>query len=128
MKPRTSAYTTIAGGVVLMLYVFPHFFLGYPTITGILKDENASINLTHSVQNIWVFSSITMLLCGFWAYQLGYAELKSHSFNKNSQIALGAGITIFAIFGVYNSFPDAGLIIFLLPGLLILVPALLRKK
>ncbi len=128
MKPKTSAYLTIAGGVILMLYFLPHFFLGYPTMTEILKNENASLRLTYSVQNIWIFSSITMLLCGLWAYQLGYTELKSHSFNKIGQIALGAGITLFAIFGVYNSLPDFGLIIFLLPGLLILVPALLRKR
>lgn len=128
MKSKTSAFMTIAGGVILILFFLPHFFLGLPTMSEILKDENASMKLTNIVQNIWIFSSITMILCGLWAFQLGYAELKNNTFNKTAQIALGTGMTLFALVSVYNSFPDFGLIIFIIPGLLILLPSLLRKK
>lgn len=128
MKSKTSAFMTIAGGVILILFFLPHFFLGLPTVSEILKDENASVKLTNTIQNIWIFSSITMLLCGLWAFQLGYAELKNHAMNKTAHIALGTGMILFAFIGVYNSFPDFGLIIFIIPGLLIALPALLKKK
>ncbi|HYV91778.1 MAG TPA: hypothetical protein VE978_08345 [Chitinophagales bacterium] len=127
MKSKFAAYCTMVGGILLMLFFIPHFFLGYPAVSDLLRKENADADLTFSVQNIWIFSSITMLLCGIWATFLGYHALKTNSRKRLEQLLLGLGITLFALIGWLHPFSNWQLFIFFFPGLLILVPGLFRQ-
>lgn len=111
-----------------MLFFILHFFLGYPAITNLLRHESVSTELKFAVQNIWIFASITMLLCGLWGTWLGYHELKGNTRRRLEQFVLGLGITLFASIGWLHPFPNWQLFIFFFPGILILFPGLFRQK
>lgn len=128
MKSKFASYCTMTGGILLMLFFIPHFFLGYPAISDLLRNESLSTDLLVSVQNIWIFSSITMLLCGVWGISLGYQILKTGARKRLEQLVLGFGITLFATIGWLHPFPNWQLFIFFFPGILILVPGLFRQK
>jgi len=128
MKPKFAAYCTIAGGILLILFFTPHFFLGYPAISDLLRKENVSTELAFAVQNIWIFASITMLLCGIWGTSLGYHALKTNARKRLEQVLLGFGITLFALVGWFHPFPNWQLFIFFVPGLLILIPGFFSRN
>lgn len=128
MRNTTLAAIILVGGALLFMASFPHFFLGYKLINTTMVDDNSGEVLTRLVRIIWIFSSITMALCGIWGMFIGISIRKNLRYAKKQALSLGLGISAFGIYGFTNPFPSYTLGIFLVCGLLILIPGLFLSK
>jgi len=113
----------IIGGCLLSFASFIHFFSGYPAVNALLEQGNSAKELIQTVRIIWIFSTITMFLCGVWGVNIGNA-LRKGTATQWPGMLLGAGITLFGFIGFFIGFPNYHILAFSVPGLLIFLPSL----
>lgn len=128
IRNTSLAAVILVGGLLLFLTSIAHFFLGYPNINNVLEAENSGAEVTHLLKVIWIFSSIAMALCGIWGMFIGISIRKNLRYTKKQALSLGSGIAFFGLYGFMSPFPNIHLGIFLIIGLLILIPALFLSK
>jgi len=128
MRNTTLAAIILVGGGLLFMASFFHFFLGYKIVNNTMVDANTGAELARLVRIIWIFSSILMALCGTWGMFIGISIRKNLRYARKQALSLGLGITVFGIYGFTNPFPNYQLGIFLILGLLIMIPGLFLSK
>ena len=99
VRNTTLAAVILIAGAMLFFASFAHFFLGIPMINEMLDVDQSGADLRHTFHVIWVFSSITMMLCGIWAMFIGI------SIRKNL-IRPKVANTLFANFAFVSNAPE----------------------
>ena len=128
IRNTTLAAIILAGGMMLFAASFAHYFLGFPMIKSAMEADGTGTEVSELLKIIWKFSSITMALCGIWGMFIGISIRKNLRYTKKQALSLGSGITIFGIVGFSSPFPNFHLGIFIVIGLLILLPAFFLSK
>ena len=128
MRNTTLAAIILAAGMLLALASVFYFFMGYPMIHEALESDSSGAEVAKLLKMVWVFSTITMALCGIWAMFIGISIRKNLRYTKKQALSLGSGIAFFGLYGFVNPFPNFKLGLFLFIGLLILIPAFFLSK
>lgn len=63
---KVAYYLTIFVGTVTCLQFIPHAFLGFPAVQEHIAKGEIQAPAAEGMQMIWMYSSIMMLLSGFW--------------------------------------------------------------
>ncbi len=118
----------LTAGILLALSSLMHFFSGYPAINEMIARDNPSAETALAFRVIWVFASITMCLTGIWGIFISKG-LKTGQKNAWWQgLALGLGMLFFCLAAQFIEFPNYGMLLFGVIGLLLVVPLLLGKR
>ncbi len=114
----------LVGGILLVLASLMHYFTGYPAVNETLAKENVGPETSAILRVIWIFSSITMCLAGIWGIFLSL-DLKNGSPRAWWQgMILGLGLIKFCVAAQFFGFPNYGLMMFGVLGLLFVGPLL----
>ncbi len=117
----------LAAGILLALSSLVHGFSGYPAINDIIAKENAGPETAHTFRVIWVYSSFTMLLTGIWGIFIAKGLKAGQKSAWWQGMALGLGMVLFCIAAQLIGFPNYGMLLFGVIGLLLVVPLLVGK-
>lgn len=118
----------LAAGVLLILSSLMHFFSGYPAINEIIAKENAGPETSHTFRVIWVYSSFTMCLTGIWGIFIAKGLKNGQKSAWWQGITLGLGMILFCLAAQVIQFPNYGMFLFGVIGLIFVTPLLLAKS
>ncbi|MBK9014345.1 MAG: hypothetical protein IPM82_09765 [Saprospiraceae bacterium] len=118
----------LAAGILLALSSLMHFFSGYPAINEMITRGNAGAEIAHAFRVIWVFSSITMCLTGIWGIFISKGLKAGQKSAWWQGLALGLGMVFFCLAAQFIKFPNYGMMLFGVIGLLLVVPLLIGKR
>lgn len=92
---KVAYYLTAFVGVLTCLQFIPHAFLGYPAVLEHIAKGEIQEPAAQGMQMIWLYSSITMLLTGFWMLFLA-RPIREGVHNARLQgLLLAVGLIIF---------------------------------
>jgi hypothetical protein len=117
----------LTAGILLALSSLMHFFSGYPAINEMIAKDNAGPETAHTFRVIWVFSSITMCLMGIWGIFISKGLKGGQKSAWWQGLALGLGMVLYCVAAQFIEFPNYGMLLFGVIGLLLVVPLLLIK-
>lgn len=118
----------LAAGTLLALSSLMHFFSGYPAINEMIAKDNAGAETAHTFRVIWVFSSIAMCLMGIWGIFISKGLKAGQKTAWWQGLVLGLGMVLFCIAAQFIEFPNYGMLLFGVIGLLLAVPLLVAKR
>ena len=128
MKNTSLAAIILFGSVLLTISSVGLYVLGLPLITEMLKDSTVTPELVKSVNIIWVLMSIAVFLCGIWGMFISISIRKNLRYVQKQALSLGSGMLAFGIYGFTSPLPNWKFGVFILIGLLILIPGMLLSK
>ena len=118
----------LVAGVLMMLSAAVHSFLGWKQLKSELEPLHAPAELVRAIGAGWNFGGAAMLAFGFIVVALFTHRLKGNAVNLRPAIVIGA---TYAAFGaaamVVNDF-DPFFLVFVIPGVLLLIASVARRS
>ncbi len=84
-------------GIMTCLQFIPHAFMGYPAILEHIQKGEINGKATQGMQMIWIYSSIMMLLSGFWMLFLAKPIKEGQHFARVQGLLIGIGLIAFGM-------------------------------
>lgn len=128
VRNTSLAAVILLGGGMLFVASIAFLFLGMPLMERMLTDDQAGPDLSHTMEVIWVFAAIAMMLLGIWGMFISITIRKNLRYMRKQAMSLGVGLMVFGTWGFMNNFPNWKLGFFLLVGLLIFIPGIFLSK
>lgn len=125
---KVAYYLVLFVGGFTCFSFFPHAFLGMEAVKKHIAKGEIQTIAANGMQEIWLYSSIMMLLSGIWLLFLS-KRIKNGDLNARLQVVLiGAGLTAFGVGCIYIKGNIDAMIMFLIQGILLLFASLVFFK
>ncbi|CAM3712984.1 hypothetical protein [Flavobacterium saliperosum] len=94
---KIAYYLVLFVGTVTCLQFIPHAFMGFPAVLDHIAKGEIQEPAAQGMQMIWLYSSIMMLLSGFWMFFIA-KSIKNGSNNARLQgLLLSLGLILFGL-------------------------------
>lgn len=128
IRNTTLAAIILIGGMMLFLASVAHYFIGLHMIRVAMANDGTGAEVSELLNSIWIFSSVAMALLGIWGMFIGISIRKNLRYTRKQALSLGTGITLFGVYGFSSPFPNLHMGVFIIIGLIILIPGFLLSK
>lgn len=126
---KIAYYIVFLVGIVTCLSFVPHAFLGMKAVNDHINIGEIQEVAATSMQKIWLYSSITMLLSGIWMLFLAKPIKNGDESSRIQAFILGLGLSVFGLGCAHIEGEIDAMFIFTIQGiLLILASTIFFKK
>lgn len=94
---KVAYYLTAFVGILTCLQFIPHAFLGYPAVLEHIAKGEIMEPAAQGMQMIWLYSSIMMLLSGFWMMYIAKPIRDGNHAARMQGLLLAVGLIIFGM-------------------------------
>ena len=127
MNRSRSILGLVVGGM-MMLSAAAHSLLGWKQLKSELEPLHAPADLVRAIGAGWNFGGAAMLAFGFIVVALFTHRLRGRSVNLRPAIVIGATYVAFGIGAMVLNHFDPFFLVFVVPGVLLLVASVSRRE
>ncbi|GAA0761664.1 hypothetical protein LRH25_21925 [Ideonella azotifigens] len=120
---RSLAALGLVGAVLLLADSAAHSLLGWPAMQAKLQAANAPADLQQGLAMGWHFGGLAMLVFGLLCLQTAWAGWRGRHASALLMGVVGLAMTGFGVGSAVLTGWDPFLLVFLLPGVLLLISA-----
>lgn len=133
MKNKIGYYLVVFVGIITCLSFIPHAFLGMKAVIEHINKGEIQTVAANGMRQIWLYSSITMLLTGIWLLFLSKPFLNGDEKARVQVFIIGFGLSFFGMGCSYISKEIDEMIGFTVQGVILLIASIFlytseRKK
>ena len=118
---KVAYYLVLTIGVITCLSFFPHAFLGMKAVNEHIQKGEIQAVASQGMQEIWLYSSVMMLLSGIWLLLLAKDILNGNHKARMQVLLLGLGLAIFGLGCTYISNGINAMFAFTIQGIILIV-------
>ncbi|MDI9310207.1 MAG: hypothetical protein QM535_08325 [Limnohabitans sp.] len=125
---KTSYYLVIFVGIITVLSFFPHAFLGMQAVLDHISKGEISPPAAEGMREIWLYSSIMMLVSGLWLLLVSKQILTGSHTARLQVLILGIGLVVFGLGCAYISKQIDAMFAFTIQGIILVVATTITYK
>jgi hypothetical protein len=124
MKSKIGYYLVLFVGIITCLSFIPHAFLGMKAVIEHINKGEIQTVAANGMQQIWLYSSVTMLFTGIWLLFLSKPFLNGDKKARIQVFIIGFGLSFFGVGCSYISSGIDGMIAFTVQGVILLIASI----
>lgn len=125
---RISYILVLFVGIITCLSFIPHAFMGMQAVVEHINKGEIQPAAADGMREIWLYSSIMMLLSGIWMLFLAKPIQRGNHWARVQLLLVGIGLVVFGLGCVYISKEIDAMIAFAIQGLLLVLATTLFFK